>query len=87
MQRDMFTEAGAGYAELVAARAARYGGRALTVEEAAAVLEISPTKAREYIEGGRLSAANLNVGLPLRPLYRLTAEGLKAFAERAEKGV
>ena len=95
-QRDIFAPAGPGYAALIRQRVERYGDRALGVDEVAAVLQLSPSKVRELIEEGRIAAAHLNEGMtvdvgagsarPMRPLWRVTAEALLAFAHNVEGG-
>ena len=96
IQADMFTHPAPGFADLIAGRAARYGTRALSVDEVAAVLQLGASKVRELIECGRIPAANLNADMtvaaadgsarPLRPLWRVTAEAVIEFAKNAERG-
>lgn len=98
--RDMFA-GGAGYAALIEARLGRDTGRAYTVADVAAVFAVGETKVREWIEEGRLPAANLNAGMsvpldperpgrgerPLRPLWRVTRPAILAMARGMEAGL
>ena len=98
VQKDMFTGmGGTGYSDLIAQRVARFGAHALSIDNAAEVLEVSPSKVREWVEAGRIAAANMNDGMtvgtpnggarPMRPIWRMTADALVAFARNAERGL
>jgi hypothetical protein len=68
--------------------------------DVAIVFEVSETTVREWIEEGRLVAADLNAGRhapvdpgrpklgerPLRPYYRVQREAILALAKRMEMG-
>lgn len=100
--RDMFAgSGGAQYAALIETRLGRDSGRAFTVQDVAAVFAVGETKVREWIEEGRLLAANLNAGMsvpldldrpehgtrPLRPLWRITRAAILEMAQGMEAGI
>jgi len=102
MQGDMFAgRGGAKFAELIEKRLGKDANKPLTVQDVAAVMELGETKVREWIESGRLPAANLNAGMtvmidaerpsvgsrPMRPLWRITREALLNMVKEMEGGV
>ncbi len=102
LQADRFAgKGGAGFAELVEKRLGKDANRPLTVQDVAAVMELGETKVREWIESGRLPAANLNAGMTvlidpgrpsagtraLRPLWRITRDALLSMVKEMEAGV
>ena len=102
MQGDMFAgKGGARFAELVEKRLGKDANKTLTVQDVAAVMELGETKVREWIESGRLPAANLNAGMTvlidperpsvgtraLRPLWRITRDALLNMVKEMEAGV
>ncbi len=57
----------------------------LSIEQAAKVVTLSPTKIRREIIAGRLQAAN--AGSSLRPLYRIQKTDLLAWLEKKKGGI
>ncbi len=101
-QGDMFAgKGGAKFADLIEKRLGNDNNKPLTVQDVAAVVGLGETKVREWIESGRLPAANLNAGMTvlidperpsvgtraLRPLWRVTREALINMAKEMEAGV
>jgi hypothetical protein len=100
VQRDMFTGGGrAHFREAVEARMGRQTW--FCVAEVAGIFETSETTVREWIEEGRLAAANLNAGRtvpidaarpgmgerPMRPYWRITRAAVIDLAARMEQGI
>jgi len=100
VQRDMFTGGGrAHFREAVEARMKKQEW--FCVAEVAGVFDVSESTVREWIEEGRLVAANLNAdrtapvdaarpGLgerPLRPYWRITRAAVLDIAARMEQGI
>ena len=99
IQRDMMTEPRAYYAEQVARRMQRQD--AFGTVEAAGCYGVSETTIREWIEEGRLMAADLNAGRTrpedpgrpegnrraMRPYYRITREAMLELARRMDMGI
>lgn len=92
IERDMFTQQTDGYVELIATRMGRQDQ--FSVYEAAGIFKVSETVVREWIEEGRLMAANLNKQRPskvncrneMRPLWRITRAAILDLAERVQGG-
>src|SRR4051794_4285604 len=57
----------------------------LSINQAAKVVTLSPTKIRREIVAGRLPAAN--TGSSLRPLYRIQKVDLLAWLEKKKGGI
>lgn len=99
LERNIFA-GGAGYAALIDQRLGKDSGHAYSVGDVAALFDVGATKVREWIEEGRLPAANLNAGMtapvdpekpklgtrPLRPLWRVTRAAILEMAGRMEHG-
>jgi len=99
IQQDMMTAPAAHFAEAVERRMARQEW--FCVADCAAVFRVSEATVREWIEEGRLAAANLNAGRtapvdpererlgtrPLRPYWRITREAVSDLAKRMEAGI
>ena len=93
--------AGPRYAEMIERRLGNSKDKPLTVGDVAAVFKVGETKVREWIEEGRLPAANLNAGMSvavdaarpelgrraLRPLWRMTYEAVLGMAREMEAGI
>lgn len=103
VQTDLMGELSGGprYAELIERRLGKDPNTTFTVMDVAAIFNLSDTKVREWIEEGRLCAANLNAGMtcpvkpeepdgarrPLRPLWRMTREAIINHARNMEGGL
>jgi hypothetical protein len=103
VQSDLAGELAGGprYAELIERRLGKDQNKTYTVMDVASVFDLSDTKVREWIEEGRLCAANLNAGMTcpvdpsrpdgerraLRPLWRMTREAIISHAKHMEAGV
>ncbi len=88
------------YAELIERRLGKDTDKPYTVQDVAALFKVGETKVREWIEEGRLPAANLNAGMtcpvdaedpaagrrPLRPLWRVTRDAIVSMAKSMEAG-
>lgn len=99
IQTDMLTAPSAHFAEAVERRMGRQEW--FCVADCAAVFRVSEATVREWIEEGRLAAANLNAGRvapvdpereslgnrPLRPYWRITREAVAQLAKRMEDGI
>jgi len=99
IQRDMMSEPRAYYAEQVERRMQRQD--AFGTVEAAGCFGVSETTVREWIEEGRLMAADLNAGRtrptdparpegkrrPMRPYYRITRDAMLELARRLDMGI
>ncbi len=91
-QRDIFTARTDGYVELIKTRMGHQ--EQFSVFEAAGIFKVSETVVREWIEEGRLLAANLNRQRPskidrrrdMRPLWRITRAAILDLAARAQGG-
>ncbi len=99
MQHDATTDPQPYYTQQVAARLKRQD--AFGTVEAAGCFGVSETTVREWIEEGRLNAADLNAGRvrpvdpdepgrgtrPMRPYYRITREAILDLARRMDNGI
>ena len=99
-QQDMFTEARPYYQQAIVAKLGHQ--EVFGTVEVALVFQVSESTVREWIEEGRLAAADLNAGRsvpvdrerpgrggvkPMRPYYRVTREAILSLAKRMEDGV
>lgn len=92
VESDIFTGRKDGYVELIRTRMGHQDQ--FSVYEAAGVFKVSETVVREWIEEGRLLAANLNRKRPskvdsrndMRPLWRITRSAILDLAKRAQGG-
>jgi|GEM_PF-2371235 len=93
IQTDVFSEIKPYFREAVERRMRRQDQ--FGVIEAAGVFSVSATTVRQWIEEGRLLAADLNAGRTapdeperaLRPYYRITREAMIDLAKRMESGI
>ncbi|MCL2103470.1 MAG: hypothetical protein FWH21_00205 [Kiritimatiellaeota bacterium] len=90
-QADIFAQgAGPGFAALVRKRlgAAEW----FAVPDVAGAFNVSATSVHQWIEEGRLVAADINAGRvsgkgsPMRPYWRVTRASAEALADRIERG-
>lgn len=92
IESDIFTDRTDGYVELIKTRMGHQDQ--FSVFEAAGIFKVSETVVREWIEEGRLLAANLNRYRPskvdcdneMRPLWRITRPAILDLAKRAQGG-
>ena len=90
VQADIFAGgAGPGFAAKV--RENMRGAEWLAVPDVAEVMGVANSTVREWIEEGRLPAADLNAGRrsndrPVRPYWRVMRAAVVALAERIERG-
>lgn len=89
------------YVEMIKRRMHRDPNHGYSVIEVAGLFGVSDTKVREWIEEGRLPAANLNAGMtcpedperpggarrPIRPMWRMSPEAVLAHAANMEGGL
>jgi hypothetical protein len=98
-QRDALTEIKPYFLDAITKRLGKQ--EQFGTADAAGVFDVSETTIREWIEEGRLVAADLNAGRhapvdpdrpglgerPMRPYYRIQREAILALAKRMEIGI
>ena len=91
-ERDMFTTKTDGYAKLIESK--MQSQQQFAVCEVAEIFDVCNTNVREWIEEGRLLAADLNKerlshvdrNKPMRPLYKITRDAVLDLARRVQGG-
>jgi len=91
-ETDMFTTRTDGYAKLIESK--MQSQQQFAVCEVAEIFNVCNTNVREWIEEGRLLAADLNKDRishvssdkPMRPLYKITREAVLDLARRVQGG-
>lgn len=89
------------YVELIEKRLGTDHNAIYTVPDVAAIFSVSEWKVREWIDDGRICAADYNKDMtrpvdpekpdgerrPLRPLWRMTRQAILDHAKRMEAGI